>query len=206
MDCSCVLKLDNFLGYFKMDLKFKVKNCKWTNREHTQFLCEAFYDNFNSWVSLRCEEKSLFFLGDEIWKIREDLEIEEFEDSRTLDEVKLSKLSEIKSEKLKILSKGSISFKNDTFSIDDTSLLRISSTIQDWKDQIDNGLNESDIIQKWVSQTNEVHDLTYAELVDLARNMRLKVQSVVLYANSLKDQVAQCNTIEEIDNIKWTFD
>ncbi|MBQ5361438.1 MAG: DUF45 domain-containing protein, partial [Lachnospiraceae bacterium] len=38
-----------------------------------------------------------------------------------------------------------ISFKNDTFSIDDTSLLRISSTIQDWKDQIDNGLNESDI-------------------------------------------------------------
>ena len=30
--------------------------------------------------------------------------------------------------------------------------------------------------------------------------MRLKVQSVVLYANTLKDQVAQCNTIEEIDN------
>lgn len=189
-----------------MDLKFKVRNCKWTNRDHTQFLCEAYYDNFNSWISLRCEEKSLFFLGDEIWKIREDLEIEEFEDSRTLDEVKLSKLSEIKSEKLKILSKGSISFKNDTFSIDDTSLLRISSTIQDWKDQIDNGLNESDIIQKWVSQTNKVHDLTYSELVDLARNMRLKVQSVVLYANTLKDKVAQCNTIEEIDNIKWAFD
>ena len=188
-----------------MDLKFKVRNCKWTNREHTQFLCEAFYDKFNSWVSLRCEEKSLFFLGDEIWKIREDLKIEEFEDLRTLDEVKLSKLSEIKSEKLKILSKGSITFKNDTFSIDDTSLLRISSTIQDWKDQIDNGLDESEIIQKWVSQTNTVHTLTYSELVDLARNMRLKVQSVVLYANTLKDQVAQCNTIEEIDNIKWSF-
>ena len=206
MAYSCVLKLDNFLGYFKMDLKFKVRNCKWTNKEHTQFSCDAYYDKLNTWISLRCEEKSLFFLGDEIWKIREDLEIEEFEDLRTLDEVKLSKLSEIKSEKTKILSKGSISFKNDTFSIDDTSLLRISSTIQDWKDQIDNGLNESDIIQKWVSQTNEVHDLTYSELVDLARNMRLKVQSVVLYANTLKDQVAQCNTIEEIDNIKWAFD
>ena len=104
-----------------------------------------------------------------------------------------------------ILTKGFVSFKGDTFSIDDTSLLRISSTIQDWKDQIDNGLDESEIIQKWVSQTNIAHDLTYSELVDLARNMRLKVQSVVLYANALKDQVAQCNTIEEIDNIKWSF-
>lgn len=124
----------------------------------------------------------------------------------TLTQKKQFKIHEINFEKNDVLNNGNIKFKNDTFSIDDTSLLRISSTIQDWKDQIDNGLNESDIIQKWVSQTNKVHNLTYSELVDLARNMRLKVQSVILYANTLKAQVAQCNTVDEVDSIKWTFE
>ena len=188
-----------------MDLKFKVRNCKWTNREHTQFLCEAFYDKFNSWVSLRCEEKSLFFLGDEIWKIREDLKIEEFEDLRTLDEVKLSKLSEINSEKTKVLTKGSVSYKNDVFDIDDTSLLRISGTIQDWKDQIDNGLDETVIVQKWISQTNKPVDLTFGELVELARKMRLEVQNVVFYSNILKAQVEKAETIEDVEKIVWDY-
>lgn len=124
----------------------------------------------------------------------------------TLTQKKQFKLHEINFEKNDVLNNGNVKFKNDVFDIDDASLLRISATIQDWRDQINNGLFESDISQKWVSQTNTVHDLTYSELNELARNMRLKVQSIILYANTLKAQVAQCNTVDEVDNIKWTLE
>lgn len=179
------------------------RNLRWQTKDHSQLYVEINHSEYG-WIPYCCMENDNG-IGAEIWENRDKLEIADFVETRNLEQVRAFKLSEIKDEKIKILTKGSISYKNDIFSIDDTSLLRISSTIQDWKDQIDNGLNESDIIQKWVSQTNEVHDLTYSELVDLARNMRLKVQSVILYANTLKDKVAQCNTIEEIDNIKWSF-
>lgn len=124
----------------------------------------------------------------------------------TLTQKKQFKLHEINFEKNDFLNNGNVKFKNDVFDIDDTSLLRIIGTIQDWRDQINNGLSESDISQKWVSQTNTVHDLTYSELNELARNIRLKVQSIILYANTLKAQVAQCNTVDEVDNIKWTLE
>ena len=123
----------------------------------------------------------------------------------TLTQKKQFKLHEINFEKNNFLNNGNVKFKDDIFDIDDTSLLRISGTIQDWKDQINNGLFESDISQKWISQTNTVHNLTYSELNELARNMRLKVQSIILYANTLKAQVAQCNTVDEVNNIKWTL-
>ena len=124
----------------------------------------------------------------------------------TLTKKKQFKINEINTEKNNLLNNGNVKFKDDVFDIDDTSLLRISGTIQDWKDQIDNGLDDSGIIQKWISQTNTVHDLTYSELIELARNMRLRVQSIVFYANVLKTQVSQCSTLEEVDNIKWTFE
>lgn len=124
----------------------------------------------------------------------------------TLTQKKQFKLHEINFEKNDFLNNGNVKFKDDVFDIDDTSLLRITGTIQDWRDQINNGLSESDISQKWISQTNTVHDLTYSELNELARNMRLKVQSIILYANTLKAQVAQCNTVDEVDNIKWTLE
>jgi hypothetical protein len=124
----------------------------------------------------------------------------------TLTQKKQFKINEINTEKNNLLNNGNVKFKDDVFDIDDTSLLRISGTIQDWKDQIDNSLDESGIIQKWISQTNTVHDLTYSELIELARNMRLRVQSIVFYANVLKTQVSQCSTLEEVDNIKWTFE
>ena len=132
-------------------------------------------------------------------------EIKFRESSFTLTQKKQFKLHEINFEKNDFLNNGNVKFKNDVFDIDDTSLLRITGTIQDWRDQINNGLSESDISQKWVSQTNTVHDLTYSELNELARNMRLKVQSIILYANTLKAQVAQCNTVNEVDNIKWAL-
>lgn len=124
----------------------------------------------------------------------------------TLTQKKQFKIHEINFEKNDFLNNGNVKFKDDVFDIDDTSLLRISGTIQDWRDQINNGLSESDISQKWVSQTNTVHDLTYSELNELARNIRLKVQSIILYANTLKAQVAQCNTVDEVDNIKWALE
>ena len=124
----------------------------------------------------------------------------------TLTQKKQFKINEINTEKNNLLNNGNVKFKDDVFDIDDTSLLRISGTIQDWKDQIDNGLDETVIVQKWISQTNTVHDLTYSELIELARNMRLRVQSIVFYANVLKTQVSQCSTLEEVDNIKWTFE
>lgn len=124
----------------------------------------------------------------------------------TLTKKKQFKINEINTEKNNLLNNGNVKFKDDVFDIDDTSLLRISGTIQDWKDQIDNDLDDSRIIQKWISQTNTVHDLTYSELIELARNMRLRVQSIVFYANVLKTQVSQCSTLEEVDNIKWTFE
>ena len=124
----------------------------------------------------------------------------------TLTQKKQFKINEINTEKNNLLNNGNVKFKDDVFDIDDTSLLRISGTIQDWKDQIDNGLDETVIVQKWISQTNTVHDLTYSELIELARNMRLRVQSIVFYANVLKTQVSQCCALEEVDNIKWTFE
>lgn len=123
----------------------------------------------------------------------------------TLTQKKQFKLHEINFEKNNFLNNGNVKFKDDVFAIDDTSLLRISGTIQDWKDQIDNGLDKTVIVQKWISQTNKPVDLTFGELVELARNMRLKVQSIILYANTLKSQVAQCNTVDEVNNIKWTL-
>ena len=179
------------------------RNLRWRTKDHSQLYTELKHPDYG-WIPYCCMENDNG-IGAEIWENRNNLKIAEYVETRNLEQVRAFKLSEIKAEKTKVLTKGSVSYKNDIFDIDDTSLLRISSTIQDWKDQIENGLNESEIIQKWISQTNTVHDLTYSELVDLARNMRLKVQSVVLYANTLKDQVAQCNTIEEIDNIKWAF-
>lgn len=123
----------------------------------------------------------------------------------TLLQKKKFKLNEISFEKNNFLNNGNVKFKNDVFDIDDTSLLRISGTIQDWKDQIDNGLDETVIVQKWISQTNKPVDLTFGELVELARKMRLEVQNVVFYSNILKAQVEKAETIEDIEKIVWDY-
>ena len=188
-----------------MDLKFKVKNCIWLNEEHTEFTCDCFYEVFNSWIKLNCSEKSLSQLGDEIWKVRDELEIAEFEDKRDLNQEKVQKINEINFEKNNLLNKGNVKFKDDVFDIDDTSLLRISGTIQDWKDQISNGLDEENISQKWISQSNKPVDLTYTELVELARKMRLEVQNIVFYANALKEECKNADSLEKLDAIKWNY-
>ena len=123
----------------------------------------------------------------------------------TLSQKKQFKINEINTEKNNLLNNGNVKFKDDVFDIDDTSLLRISGTIQDWKDQISNGLDEENISQKWISQTNKPVDLTYAELVELARKMRLEVQNIVFYANALKEECKNADSLEKLDAIKWNY-
>lgn len=123
----------------------------------------------------------------------------------TLTQKKQFKINEISFEKNDFLNNGNVKFKNDVFDIDDTSLLRISGTIQDWRDQIDNGLDETVIVQKWISQSNKPVDLTFGELVELARKMRLEVQNVVFYSNILKAQVEKAETIEDVEKIVWDY-
>ena len=90
-------------------------------------------------------------------------EIKFRESQFTLTQKKQFKINEISFEKNDFLNNGNVKFKNDVFDIDDTSLLRISGTIQDWRDQIDNGLDETVIVQKWISQSNKPVDLTFGE-------------------------------------------
>lgn len=118
---------------------------------------------------------------------------------------KVQKINKINFEKNNLLNNGNVKFKDNVFDIDDTSLLRISGTIQDWKDQIDNGLDETVIVQKWISQSNKPVDLTFGELVELTRKMRLEVQNVVLYSNILKAQVEKAETIEDVEKIVWDY-
>lgn len=179
------------------------RNLRWQTKDHSQLYVEINHSEYG-WIPYCCMENDNG-LGAEIWKNRNNLEIEEYVETRNLEEVKAAKLSEINSEKTKILTKGSVSYKNDVFDIDDTSLLRISGTIQDWKDQIDNGLDETVIVQKWISQTNKPVDLTFGELVELARKMRLEVQNVVFYSNILKGQVEKAETIEDVEKIVWDY-
>lgn len=181
-----------------------VKDCKWNDAEHTNFVCKIEHEVYG-WIPFCCMPSDCEKTGKELWERRDELEIAEFEDKRDLNQEKVQKINEINFEKNNLLNNGNVKFKDDVFDIDDTSLLRISGTIQDWKDQISNGLDEESISQKWISQTNKPVDLTYAELVELARKMRLEVQNIVFYANVLKEECKNADSLEKLDAIKWNY-
>lgn len=181
-----------------------VKDCKWNDAEHTNFVCKIEHEVYG-WIPFCCMPSDPEKTGKELWERRDELEIAEFEDKRDLNQEKVQKINEINFEKNNLLNNGNVKFKDDVFDIDDTSLLRISGTIQDWKDQISNGLDEENISQKWISQTNKPVDLTYAELVELARKMRLEVQNIVFYANALKEECKNADSLEKLDAIKWNY-
>ena len=179
------------------------RNLRWQTKDHSQLYAEINHSEYG-WIPYCCMENDNG-IGAEIWKNRENLEIAEYVETRSLEQVRDSKLSEIKFEKNNLLNNGNVKFKDDVFDIDDTSLLRISGTIQDWNDQINNGLDEENISQKWISQTNKPVDLTYAELIELARKMRLEVQNIVFYANVLKEECKNADNLEKLDAIKWNY-
>lgn len=179
------------------------RNLRWQTKDHSQLYAEINHSEYG-WIPYCCMENDNG-IGAEIWKNRENLEIAEWIDLRDIELTRAIKINEINTAKNNLLNNGNVKFKDDVFDIDDTSLLRISGTIQDWNDQINNGLDEENISQKWISQTNKPVDLTYAELVELARKMRLEVQNIVFYANALKEECKNADNLEKLDAIKWNY-
>lgn len=134
-----------------------------------------------------------------------DFEIKEFADTRTLEEVKLQKIKEIDKNKQYLLDNDSVFYNEDLFSIDDTSLLRISGIIQNYTLYINNGLlKEEDVKQIWISETDVQHTFTYKQLLELSKIMMEKVQEIVCHANVLKTTyLDSLETIEEVEKTNW---
>lgn len=134
-----------------------------------------------------------------------DFEIKEFVDTRTLEEVKLQKIKEIDKNKQFLLDNDCVFYNEDLFSIDDTSLLRISGIIQNYTLYINNGLlKEEDVKQIWISETDVQHIFTYKQLLELSKMMMEKVQEIVCHANVLKTTyLDSLETIEEVEKTNW---
>ena len=134
-----------------------------------------------------------------------DFEIKEFVDTRTLEEVKLQKIKEIDNNKQYLLDNDSVLYNEDLFSIDDTSLLRISGIIQNYTLYINNRLiKEEDVKQIWISETDVQHTFTYKQLLELSKMMMEKVQEIVCHANVLKTTyLDSLETIEEVEKTSW---
>ena len=134
-----------------------------------------------------------------------DFEIKEFEDTRTLEEVKQQKIKEIDNNKQYLLNNDSVLYNEDLFSINDTSLLRISGIIQNYTLYINNGLlKEEDVKQIWISETDVQHTFTYKQLLELSKIMMEKVQEIVCHANVLKTTYLDgLETIEEVEKTNW---
>ena len=134
-----------------------------------------------------------------------DFEFKEFVDTRTLEEVKLQKIKEIDKNKQYLLDNDCVFYNEDIFSIDDTSLLRISGIIQNYTLYINNGLlKEEDVKQIWISETDVQHTFTYKQLLELSKMMMEKVQEIVCHANVLKTTyLDSLETIEEVEKTNW---
>ena len=134
-----------------------------------------------------------------------DFEFKEFVDTRTLEEVKLQKIKEIDNNKQYLLDNDSVLYNEDLFSVDDTSLLRISGIIQNYTLYINNGLlKEEDVKQIWISDTDVQHTFTYKQLLELSKMMIEKVQEIVCHANDLKTTyLDSLETIEEVEKTNW---
>lgn len=134
-----------------------------------------------------------------------DFEIKEFVDTRTLEEVKQQKIKEIDNIKQYLLDNDGVLYNEDLFSINDTSLLRISGIIQNYSLYINNGLlKEEDVKQIWISETDVQHTFTYKQLLELSKIMMEKVQEIVCHANVLKTTYLDgLETIEEVEKTNW---
>ncbi|MBQ1777756.1 MAG: hypothetical protein IIZ93_06295, partial [Acidaminococcaceae bacterium] len=96
---------------------------------------------------------------------------------KSLDEAKADKIAELNAAKNHQLNTGGLEYEEDLFAYDDKALLRISGTILDWQDQISRGTAQpEDIVQPWISKANNVHPLSYDQLIELARLLRQEVQ------------------------------
>ena len=126
---------------------------------------------------------------------------------KDLDTAKAEKIAEINAAKNKQLDTGGLEYEEDLFAYDDKALLRISGTILDWQDQISRGtVQPEDIVQPWISKANNVHPLSYDQLIELARLLRQEVQRIVFYGTYLEKLAQAATTLEELDAIVWDYD
>ena len=134
-----------------------------------------------------------------------DFEIKEFVDTRILEEVKAQKIIEIDKNKQYLLDNDSVLYDEDLFDISDAALLRISGIIQNYTLYINNGLlEEEDVKQIWVSETDVQHTFTYKQLLELSKMMMEKVQEIVCHANVLKTTyMDSLETAEEVEKTNW---
>ena len=125
---------------------------------------------------------------------------------KDLDEAKAEKIDEIIKSKNNQLNNGGLEYDNDLFSYDDKALLRISGTILDWQEQISRSMVQTEnIVQPWISKSNNVHPLSYDKLIELARLLRQEVQKIVFYGTYLEKLAKAATSLDEIDAIVWDY-
>ena len=125
---------------------------------------------------------------------------------KDLDTAKADKITEVSAAKNHQLDTGGLEYEEDLFAYDDKALLRISGTILDWQDQISRGIVQpEDIIQPWISKANNVHPLSYDQLIELARLLRQEVQRIVFYGTYLEKLAQAATTLAELDAIVWDY-
>ena len=125
---------------------------------------------------------------------------------KDLETARADKIVELTAAKNYQLNNGGLEYEEDLFAYDDKALLRISGTILDWQDQISRGtVQPEDIVQPWISKANNVHPLSYDQLIELARLLRQEVQRIVFYGTYLEKLAQAATTLEELDAIVWDY-
>lgn len=125
---------------------------------------------------------------------------------KDLEAARADKIVELTAAKNHQLNIGGLEYEEDLFAYDDRALLRISGTILDWQDQISRGtVQPGDIVQPWISKANNVHPLSYDQLIELARLLRQEVQRIVFYGTHLEKLAQAAASLEELDAIVWDY-
>ena len=125
---------------------------------------------------------------------------------KDLEAARADKIAELTAAKNHQLDTGGLEYEEDLFAYDDKALLRISGTILDWQDQISRGtVKPEDIVQPWISKANNVHALSYDQLIELARLLRQEVQRIVFYGTYLEKLAQAATSLAELDAIVWDY-
>lgn len=135
-------------------------------------------------------------------------DIQPYEDPTPIEILKNQKQQEISNFKNNLLNTGSVMYKDDLFDIDDKALLRISGVIQAYTFQIQAGVLTADqIVQPWISQTKEKHNLSFSELVKLSMLMMKEVQTIVLRGNYLcQEVIPTIQDKKELCLLNWYYE
>lgn len=108
--------------------------------------------------------------------------------------------------KLYITKYDGIFFDGDLFPYDQDSINVLNSIIACYDSYLSNDTLSTDkILHRVISSTNIIHQLTYAQLVDLRNLMVLRYSQIKLHARELKDKIENANTVEEVKAVVWNL-